>query len=43
MWFLLIVTLVVVGVVAYKMRVQLLAKILGQPGHRIERRLNRPK
>jgi hypothetical protein len=43
MWFLLLVTLVVVGVVAYKMRVQLLAKILGQPEHRIERRLNRPK
>lgn len=32
--------LVVAGVVAYKFRVPLLAKILGQPEHRIERRLN---
>lgn len=43
MWFLIIVALIVAGVVAYKMRVPLLAKILGQPEHRIERRLNGPK
>jgi hypothetical protein len=43
MTFLIIVTLIVAAVVAYKMRVQLLAKILGQPERRIERRLNRPK
>ena len=43
MWFLILVVLVVAGVVAYKMRVPLLAKILGQPQSRIERRLNGPK
>ena len=40
-WFL--VFLVVVGVVAYRYRVQLLAKILGQPESRVERRLNQRK
>ena len=40
-WFL--VFLVVVGVVAYKYRAMLLAKILGQPQSRVERRLNQRK
>jgi hypothetical protein len=40
-WFLVI--LVIAGVVAYKYRVQLLAKILGQPESRVERRLNQRK
>ena len=43
MTFLIILVLVVAGVVAYKNRVALLAKILGQPESRIERRLNGPK
>jgi hypothetical protein len=33
----------VVAVVAYRFRVPLLAKILGQPQSRIERQLNRRK
>jgi hypothetical protein len=41
LWFILLV--IVVAVVAYKFRVPLLAKILGQPQSRIERRLNRRK
>lgn len=41
LWVLLI--LVVVGVVAYRMRVPLLAKILGQDQGRVERRLNQRK
>jgi hypothetical protein len=40
-WFLVII--VVAGVLAYRYRVQLLSKILGQPESRIERRLNGPK
>jgi hypothetical protein len=40
-WF--IVLVVVLAVVAYKFRVPLLAKILGQPRSRIERRLNGPR
>jgi hypothetical protein len=40
-WFLVI--LVVAGVLAYKYRAALLAKILGQPQSRIERRLNQRK
>ena len=40
-WFLVI--LVIAGVVAYKYRVPLLAKILGQPESRVERRLNQRK
>jgi hypothetical protein len=40
-WF--IVLVIVVAVVAYRLRVPLLAKILGQPQSRIERRLNRRK
>jgi hypothetical protein len=41
MWWILLV--VVVAVVVYKFRVQILARVLGQPESRIERRLNRPK
>ncbi|WP_267239144.1 hypothetical protein [Nocardioides agariphilus] len=40
-WFL--VLLVIAGVVAYRYRAQLMAKILGQPQSRIERRLNQRK
>jgi hypothetical protein len=40
-WYLLIV--IAAAVVAYRMRVPLMAKILGQPKDRIERRLNGPK
>jgi hypothetical protein len=43
MWVLSLVTLIIAGVVAYKMRVPLLAKILGQPESRVDRRLNGPK
>ena len=43
MWFLILVVLVVGGFLAYKFRVPLLARILHQPEHRIERRLNGPK
>jgi len=39
-WFLLI---VVLGVVAWKFRVTLLAKILGQPESRIQRQIDRKK
>lgn len=41
LWIILL--LVVVAVVAYRFRVPLLAKILGQPRSRIERRLERRK
>jgi hypothetical protein len=40
LWILLI---VVLGVVAYRFRVKLLARILGQPERRIERQLGRRK
>ena len=40
LWILLI---VVLGVVAYRYRVKLLARILGQPERRIERQLGRKK
>ena len=40
LWFLLI---VVIGVVAWRYRVKLLAKVLGQPERRIERQLGRKK
>ncbi len=39
-WFL---VLVIVAVVAYKYRVKLLAKVLGQPESRIERQIERRK
>ncbi len=38
---LIIVALVVAGVVVWRMRVPLLAKVLGQPESRIDRQLNR--
>lgn len=41
LWILLV--LVVVGLVAYKFRVPLLAKVLGQPESRIQRRLEQRK
>lgn len=41
LWILLV--LVVVGVVAYRFRVPLLAKILGQPQSRIQRQIDRRK
>ncbi|WP_277985657.1 hypothetical protein [Nocardioides glacieisoli] len=40
LWLLLI---VVLGVVAYRYRVKLLARILGQPERRIERQIGRKK
>ena len=40
-WFLVLV--IVLGVLAYRFRVPLLARILGQPQSRIERRLKGPK
>jgi hypothetical protein len=43
MTFLILLVLVVGAVVAYRNRVSLLAKLLGQPEARIERRLNGPK
>ena len=43
MTFLIILVLIVAGVVAYKNRVTLIAKLTGQPTSRIERRLNDPK
>ena len=43
MTFLIILVLIVAGVVAYKNRVRLIAKLTGQPESRIERRLNGPK
>ena len=39
--FLIIVALVVAGIVIWRMRVPLLAKVLGQPESRIDRQLNR--
>jgi len=41
LWFILLV--VVLGVLAYRFRAPLLAKVLGQDRSRIERRLNKPK
>jgi len=41
-WFILLVV-VVAGFALWKLRVPLLAKILGQPQSRIERQLNRKK
>lgn len=43
MWFLILVALVVGGYFAYKHRVPLLARVLGQPEHRVKRRLNGPE
>lgn len=41
LWILIV--LVVAGVLAYKFRVPLLAKVLGQPESRIQRQLDRRK
>lgn len=41
--FLIIVVVIVAGFVAWKMRVQLLSKVLGQSESRIDRQLNRRK
>jgi hypothetical protein len=41
LWFILLV--IVVAVVAYKYRVPLLARILGQPESRVDRQINRRK
>ncbi len=43
MWLLILLVLVVAGFAAYKMRVPLLAKILGQPESRVRNRLEGPK
>lgn len=43
MWFLVLVVLVVGGFVAWRMRVPILAKLLGQPQSRIDRQINRRK
>jgi hypothetical protein len=43
MWFLILLVVVVAAFVVWKLRVPLLAKILGQPQSRVERRLNRPR
>jgi hypothetical protein len=43
MTFLIIVALVVVGFLAWKFRVQLMAKVLGQSESRVRRQLNRRK
>lgn len=43
MTFIILLVLVVGGYLAYRNRVALVARILGQPEARIERRLNRPK
>jgi hypothetical protein len=40
MWFFILLVVVVAAFVMWKLRVPLLAKILGQPQSRIERRLN---
>lgn len=43
MLWLLLVLVVVVGVLTREVRVELMAKALGQPEHRIERRLDQKK
>jgi hypothetical protein len=43
MTFLIIVAVIIAGVVAWRMRVQLLARILGQSESRVDRQLNRRK
>ena len=40
MWFLILLVIVVAAYGVYRLRVPILAKILGQPQDRIERRLN---
>jgi hypothetical protein len=41
MWFLILVAVVIGGYVAWKYRVPLLAKVLGQSESRVDRQLNR--
>jgi hypothetical protein len=41
MWFLILVAVVIAGYVAWKYRVPLLAKVLGQSESRVNRQLNR--
>ncbi|MFZ2501220.1 MAG: hypothetical protein WAW88_00915 [Nocardioides sp.] len=41
MWWLL--ALIIVGVVVFKFRVQILARILGQPESRIQRQIDRKR
>jgi hypothetical protein len=43
MTFLIIIAVILAGVVAWRMRVQLLAKVLGQSESRVDRQLNRRK
>ena len=43
MFWVILLVLVVGGVLVWRNRVSLLAKVLGQPESRIERRLNRPR
>lgn len=43
MWLLIVIVLVVAGLAAYRFRVPLLAKLLGQPESRIRYRLERRK
>jgi hypothetical protein len=43
MFWLILLVVVVLGFVAWKMRVQLLAKILGQSESRVDRQINRKK
>jgi len=43
MFWIILLTIVVVGFIAWKKRVPLLAKILGQPESRIDRQINRRK
>ena len=41
LWILILVVVVVAAVVAYKYRVRLMAKVLGQPESRIQRQIER--
>ncbi|MEJ7834069.1 MAG: hypothetical protein WKF79_14215 [Nocardioides sp.] len=43
MTFLIIIAFIVAAVIAYKMRVPLMAKVLGQSEGRVDRQLNRRK
>lgn len=43
MWFFIVAGLVIAAVVAWRMRVKLVAKALGQPESRIDRHLNGPR
>jgi hypothetical protein len=43
MFWIILLAIVVVGFIAWKKRVPLLAKILGQPESRIDRQINRRK